>query len=149
MPPALRQRTLEKVEDALKEVAKSKDGKTVSIRLDPPNLGSVKIDVSIRDGGLHARVRADTPQVTAMLREHGHELQQTLRKLGIDVAEVTVSIPSSESDSRAETGGFDRGGSERRETSQGSPGHESDTLGDETTPAILEVVQGLLDHWVA
>lgn len=85
-------RTLEKVEEALKEVAKSKDGKTLSFRLDPPQLGQVKIDVSFRDGVLHARLGADNALVNNLLREKSAQLQQVLRDLGIEVERISVAV---------------------------------------------------------
>ena len=92
MSQAAGQRTMEKVESALKEAAKSRDGKTISLRLDPPELGSVKIDVSLRDGNLHARIVAETPAVNQYLRDKSHELQSMLRKIGLAVDSVSVSI---------------------------------------------------------
>ncbi len=83
---------LERVESTLKEAARSRDGKTISLRLDPPELGSVKVDVSIRDGSLHARVTAENSQVAGVIREKAHELQSMLRKLGLTVEKVSVSV---------------------------------------------------------
>ena len=86
---------MSRVENALKEIARSKDGKTISIKLNPEELGNVKIDVSIRDGKLHARLTAENPLVNQSLREKATELQQILRNLGIEVDEVSVSVGSS------------------------------------------------------
>ncbi len=85
-------KAMDRVETALKEAAKSRDGKTISLRLDPPELGSVKIDVTLKDGTLHARLSADSQTVNNLLREYSHDLQLALRKLGIAVDRVTVSI---------------------------------------------------------
>jgi len=90
------QRTLERVQSVLKEVAKSKDGKTISMRLDPPSLGSLKVDVTYRDRSLHARVVAESPQVTLLLREKAHELHSVLRQAGIHADQVSVSIGGEE-----------------------------------------------------
>ena len=88
------QRTLEKVQNALKEVSRSHDGKSISLRLDPPSLGNVKIDITYREGVLHARVVAESPAVNSMLREKSAELQSLLRKVGIDADRVSVSVGS-------------------------------------------------------
>lgn len=90
-------RLLERVESTLKEAAKSRDGKTISLRLDPPELGAVKVDVSIRDGSLHARVSAENSQVASVIREKAYELQSMLRKLGLAVEKVTVSVQDQKS----------------------------------------------------
>ncbi|MCO6429489.1 MAG: flagellar hook-length control protein FliK [Deltaproteobacteria bacterium] len=92
LPPQLASRTFERVEAVLKEAAKSRDGKTISLRLDPPNLGTVKADVTIKDGVLHARLSADSSNVSNMLRERAHELQGALRRLGLNVERVTVAV---------------------------------------------------------
>lgn len=89
-------RTMEKVENALKEVSRSKDGKTISVRLEPSNLGEVKVDVSLRDGNLHARLSADTAQVASMLKEKTHEIVSMLRKLGLHVDKVSVAVGAHE-----------------------------------------------------
>ena len=83
---------LERVEDALKEVSRSKDGKSISLRLDPPSLGSVKVDVSVRDGSLYARIVAEIPQAAQLLRERTPELIAMLRQAGVDVNEINVSV---------------------------------------------------------
>jgi flagellar hook-length control protein FliK len=85
---------LERVEATLKEAARSRDGKTISLRLDPAQLGRVKVDVSLREGALHARITPENRQVLASLREHAHELQGALRKLGLNVDSVTVTVTS-------------------------------------------------------
>lgn len=92
LPKSLASRTLQRVEEALKEVSKSKDGNTISVRLDPPSLGSVKVDVSLKEGSLHARFIAESPAVTHLLRERTGELQGILRKLGFESNEVKISV---------------------------------------------------------
>lgn len=141
-------RTLEKVQEALREVAKAKDGRTISVRLDPPNLGSVKIDVSLREGGLHARIVAESPAVTQLLRERSHDLQSVLRRIGLEHDQVSVSVGNeqrdahgSEFDKRAET--------QRRE--QGGTGRPESKLEKAETalPSWTQRAEEVLDHWVA
>ncbi len=94
LPPSHARRMLERVESTLKEAARSRDGKTISLRLDPANLGKVKVDVSLREGALHARLTPENKQVLTALREHAPELQSALRKLGLNVDSVTVTVSS-------------------------------------------------------
>jgi flagellar hook-length control protein FliK len=61
-------------------------------RLEPVDLGRVKVDVSLRDGNLHARIAPENQQVMQALREHSHELQGALRKLGLNVDTVSVAV---------------------------------------------------------
>lgn len=94
LSPPLARRMLERVESTLKEAARSRDGKTLSLRLDPANLGRVKVDVSLREGSLHARITPENKQVLVALRENAPELQAALRKLGLNVDSVTVTVTS-------------------------------------------------------
>jgi len=148
LPKQLTDRTMEKIENALKEVNKSKDGKTISIRLDPPSLGSVRVDVSIKDGNLHARLSADSSQVTTLLRDKSHEVQQMLRKLGLEVDQVTVSVGGENSSYSGESNAqsnFDFAKAHKELFSSGteaSIGVESNTA----TPKASVVAD---DHWVA
>jgi Flagellar hook-length control protein FliK len=88
-------KTLRKVEQALKD-AVWKNGKLVELRLDPPELGTIKLRVQIKDGGLHTTLRAESQEVTNLLRDKAYELQGLLRGLGLDFEKVTVSVYSDE-----------------------------------------------------
>lgn len=89
-------RMMERVESTLKEAARSRNGKTLSLHLEPVDLGKVKVDVSLREGTLHARITPENQQVVQALREHSHELQSALRRLGLEVDSVTVSVTAEE-----------------------------------------------------
>jgi flagellar hook-length control protein FliK len=97
-------RMLERVEATLKEAARGRDGKTISLHLEPVDLGKVKVDVSLREGTLHARISPDNQQVAQALRDHAHELQGALRKLGLEVDSVTVSVTVDEFGGEMNTG---------------------------------------------
>lgn len=135
-------RTMEKVESALKEAAKSRDGKTISLRLDPPELGSVKVDVTIRDSHLHARVVAESPSVGQMLREKAQELQSSLRKLGLHVDSITVSVGSDQSAGQQNQSSFEGG-------KQQSTNFGGELFKGFAGPAGAEVSRQVDDHWVA
>lgn len=143
LPPALSNRTLEKVENVLKEAAKSRDGKTISLRLDPPDLGSVKVDVSLRDGQLHARVVAESPSVTQLLRDKAQELQLSLRKLGLHVDTITVSVGQEQMTS----GQNNHSSSESQRPSQFFGNVSAVKSNAVSTP--VESQPQVLDHWVA
>jgi flagellar hook-length control protein FliK len=153
LPKGIAHRTMERVESALKEAAKSRDGKTLSFRLDPPQLGQVKVDVSLKDGALHARMVPENAQVASLLREKASELQSTLRRLGLNVETVTVSV-GNESDSISYNGGESSlDGKTFQQERNKMPGQEAQvvetTFGNELAlqgPATKTVVD---DHWVA
>lgn len=142
-------RAYQRVESALQEAAKSKDGKTISLRLDPPNLGTVKVDVSMREGGLHARINVESQAVNSMLRDNAHELQAALRKLGLNVDRVTVSVTHS---AQEEGAGFSNSFSES--SGQGrnhTPRNEVLHPGSQQLAGIPAAIQheNVVDHWVA
>jgi flagellar hook-length control protein FliK len=153
LPKGIAHRTMERVESALKEAAKSRDGKTLSFRLDPPQLGQVKVDVSLKDGALHARMVPENAQVATLLREKASELQSTLRRLGLNVETVTVSV-GNESGSISYSGGESSlDGKTFQQERNKMPGQEAQvvetTFGNELAlqgPATKTVVD---DHWVA
>lgn len=146
LPRAAVIRTMEKVEAALKEAAKSKDVNTISLRLDPVELGNVRVDVSIKDGALKAKLAPESQQVAHLLREKAHDLQYVLRKLGLDVDTVSVAVTS---DSFV---GFETGDGERSwQGGQGSQGNMPGSSFADGMPLGARSIeeQNVLDHWVA
>lgn len=87
-------RTMERIEQALKEVERSKDGKSISIRLDPPNLGHVRTDITLNDGVLYARFVPESREIGQVLRERASELQSILKRAGFDADRVQISVSS-------------------------------------------------------
>jgi flagellar hook-length control protein FliK len=150
-------RMLERVQSTLTEAAKARDGKTISLRLDPANLGRVKVDVSLKEGTLHARIIPENQQVMTALREHAHELQGALRKLGLDVDSVTVTVRSDGFQEEATSGQNSFDGSTFQQDRNNMP-HEGfqvveNTVGNELAQWKEAVApeQGVevVDHWVA
>lgn len=153
-------RMLERVESTLKEAARSRDGKTISLKLEPVDLGRVQVDISLRDGVLHARISPESQQVRTALREHAHELQGALRKLGLDVESVAVSVTAEDfSQQMAGGNGGAYNGSGFQDERQNMPTsgaqvHEN-TIGNELAEGSSGAIEGTKssalseDHWVA
>ena len=151
---------LERVEATLKEAARSRDGRTISLHLEPVNLGKVKVDVSLREGVLHARIAPENQQVMTALREHAHELQSSLRKLGLDVESVSVSVTSDSFEGEMNTGQQMSDGRSFQDERNKMPREQTQlaetTVGNELaqhTSAGAETQRSAtrneLDHWVA
>ena len=144
-------RLFEKVEEALKEVARSKDGKTISVIMEPQALGTVKVDVSLREGVLHARLVADSPQVAQLLRERAAELQSLLRGMGLQADHITVSVGGEGSMSSFD--GMLNSSSQQQQQRQQSAFRA--LYGDEgsgvrgAAPLAAETTGTVADHWVA
>lgn len=144
MPRSLIPQTMEKVEAVLKEAIRAKDGKTLTVRLDPPNLGQIKADVTIKEGSLHARITAETQAVSNLLREHSHDLHTALRKLGLQVERITIAVQSADNFSHTHLGAHEERfqQAENRHAAAGSAQVIMEEL-----PLNHEIKQ--LDHWVA
>ena len=123
-----------------------KDGNSIQVRLDPPSLGTVRIDLSLRDGALYARLVAESPQVNQLLREKSQDLQRTLRMLGLSVDQVNVSIGSgSEQFSGSTFSQQSDQSSNEQDVSNGNFLFGEVESGVTETPQVAEP----LDHWVA
>ncbi len=150
-------RMLERVESSLKEAARARDGKTISLRLDPANLGRVKVDVSLRDGGLHARITPENQQVMTALRDNAHELQGALRKLGLNVDTVSVTVSGEATPDEAPSGGQMENGSSFRQEGHNMPEERAQApdfrIGNELAEwrraGAPEETKAVDDHWVA
>jgi len=150
-------RMLERVESSLKEAARARDGKTISLRLDPLNLGRVKVDVSLRDGGLHARITAENQQVMTALRDHAHELHGTLRKLGLNVDTVSVTVSGETTSEEPAHGGQMENGSSFQHEGHNLPQQSvqvpefriGNELAEWRRAGAPEEIKAVDDHWVA
>lgn len=145
LPKTYATRTMHKVEEIIKELSKAKDGKTISVRLDPPSLGSLKVDVSLKEGSLMAKITAESSQVGQFLKDKAVELQQLLRKSGINVDEVNVWLGSqgefSDTEKRKE---FDEFNQEFFQNTNEEFGEVDVASIDSSSTKKVE-----LDHWVA
>jgi flagellar hook-length control protein FliK len=151
LPPAVTSRAFERVEQTLKEVARSKDGKSISLLLNPSELGQVKVDVTLREGTILARLAAENPQVAQLLRERAQDLQVMLRKLGLDVDNISVAVQGdgqSFGQLNENLGGknWQGSGENGRTLSGGSLG--SSVISHGGSEAV-QSSSSTLDHWVA
>lgn len=74
----------------------------IELRLDPPELGRVRISLSGLDNALTAVVTADRSDVESLMRRHGDILQKALSEAGFDGA--TLSFGSEKKGDRAKGG---------------------------------------------
>jgi len=95
IPERLISKMMERLEQVAKEVERSKDGRSISFRLDPPQLGKVRVDMVMKDGSIHTRLTAESALVAQFLRERGDELQALIRKVLPHLDQATVSFGGS------------------------------------------------------
>jgi hypothetical protein len=73
-----------------------REGGLVRLRLAPAELGTVQVEMQVRQNRVRARVVAETEAATAALREHLPDLRARLESLGMQVERLDVETESSE-----------------------------------------------------
>jgi hypothetical protein len=72
--------------------AAAKDGGEVRLRLSPPELGALVLDVRVQDGALVARLEAETTSVRTVLVENLPALRDRLAEQGIRIERFDVDL---------------------------------------------------------
>jgi len=106
--------------------ASGRSGKfEVTMRLDPPELGQLRLQIQMRQQGLSLRVNAQTHAVAKMIQSRLTELRDALALHGIrvDRSEVTVR-PAASTQTDTQTS-QDNGPSHHGDFNQPSPQHQS------------------------
>jgi len=71
--------------------AAERDG-TIRVRLSPPELGSLRLQVSIRDGAMTAQLETETPEARRILLENLPELRDRLAGQDVKVERFDVNV---------------------------------------------------------
>ncbi len=90
MPPIDRARFVQRVEGAMK-AAQQHDGK-IQVRLSPPELGSIKIELAVQNGVLSAKLEAETPAARNLLLDSLPALRERLAQQDIRVDKFDVDV---------------------------------------------------------
>jgi flagellar hook-length control protein FliK len=83
-------RLMQRVARAL-ESARDRGGE-VRIRLNPPELGLLKVELQVQDGRLHARLEAETPAAQVVLLENVGSLRERLAEQGLRLERFDVDL---------------------------------------------------------
>jgi flagellar hook-length control protein FliK len=152
--PQLESKVMERVEKILNAASQTQEGTTLSFRLDPPDLGSVTVDISYARGELFARITAESNEVGAFLRERSAELQTALRKSGISADTIIVSVRGEENTSNSQGFSMNQNRSQdSRHQQLGSQPQLSSAFYSEVQVSSQGLrtarVQNSLDSWIA
>jgi len=79
------------VRDVAQAIVATGTGGSVELRLDPPELGSVSIDIAMEDGGVRATVSAERPETLDLMRRHAEALQRELLAAGFGRADLAFA----------------------------------------------------------
>ncbi|MCC6952951.1 MAG: flagellar hook-length control protein FliK [Deltaproteobacteria bacterium] len=83
---------IEQIQKAFESALQSKDGNTLTIKIDPVELGAMTVKVTKRAEQIFARVTAESPEVQEVLRSNVQEVVQALAAAGFKLHNVHVTI---------------------------------------------------------
>jgi flagellar hook-length control protein FliK len=87
---ASRARLVQRVAKAFE--AASDNGGTIRLRLSPPELGSLKIEIRMEQGQMHARLETDSEQTRSVLLDNLPALRDRLQQQDITVTRFDVDL---------------------------------------------------------
>lgn len=108
--------------------ANGERGGTLRIRLSPPELGSMTLEVKVQGGAVHARVEADTPAARSLLLENLPLLRERLAEQGMRIDQFNVDL------SDRHTGGTPDGMQQNDQQQQDRPQAEHRANDSEESP---------------
>ncbi|MGE0757324.1 MAG: flagellar hook-length control protein FliK, partial [Pirellulaceae bacterium] len=122
-------RMLDRVARAFR-AAESRQG-VVKLRLHPPELGTLRIELRVEQGTLTARLEAESSTAQSLLLEHAQQLRDRLAEQGVRVDRFDVDLLNQRSSH--DTGSFDQ-----RPSSDGSAARSAPRSPSSNAPAATE-----------
>ncbi|MEM1061379.1 MAG: flagellar hook-length control protein FliK [Planctomycetota bacterium] len=106
------QAVVDRVTEAFDQASAS--ARPVRVRLTPPELGAVRVEVIPREQGVTVRLTAETSAATKVLGDQARTLNESLTRQGISVESIEVNRADNQSEARNESRG-DRQQGDRRD----------------------------------
>ena len=98
----------------------------IVVRMRPPELGEVRLNLRSEDGVLRAHLHAQSQQVHDVLERHAPQLRQALAEQGLNLDDLLVSSDGAGSqDTQSEWQAAEDGSSQKRGTPQAHAGEEN------------------------
>ncbi len=94
---------------------------TASIRLDPQHMGTLRVDVVVKDGAVTATFKPTTPEAQRLLQHDQRALEHALGSRGLRVDKIEI-LPAEEGSSSRHAA------SDGSQTGQAKEGHDARTL---------------------
>jgi flagellar hook-length control protein FliK len=146
------EQVIDQIRQALPSGMKTGEG-SMTLKLNPPMLGRVDVDIRMQDGRIMASFKTDQPVTRDILQQNMHLLKDALSEQGIKAAQFVVTTDSfnshDHSEAQAAWVGYEqgKGGSSRQgdERGTGSPNKEHDEYGHTYGPLNGYTVNGGLD----
>jgi flagellar hook-length control protein FliK len=115
------------------EVASQRDG-AIRLRLSPPELGSVRVEITIRDGVMRAQLEAETPAARQTLLENVAALREKLAEQDIRLERFDVDLKDQSRDSMAQQQRDHAFGEPGRSGRDGRPMHKNQAFTEPVEP---------------
>ena len=124
---AQRMRLVQRVSRAFQ--AMGNESGTVRLRLSPPELGSLRLEISVRQGVMHARMEVETQAARHALLDNLPALRERLAQQDIRVEQFDIDL------SKDSTGGMPRQPSDQPQSDNQSGRRSSQPSGPQAVPA--------------
>ncbi len=104
----------------------------IRIMMTPPRLGSLRVDLSVRDRVLTGNLRVESAEAKQLVQSHMDDLREALLKQGLQVGEFQVTVDQGYQKPQAGNDGSNRHGRSR------SSGSREDGIGSGGIPELAE-----------
>ncbi|MEX0819224.1 MAG: flagellar hook-length control protein FliK, partial [Pirellulaceae bacterium] len=111
-------------------------GGTLRLRLSPPELGSLTLEVKVQGGAVSARVEADTPTARSLLLDNLPMLRERLAEQGLRVDQFDVDLADRHSDGTAD--GLPQNDQQQRERPRSNTTSQEND--DTPVPSVMETL---------
>ena len=123
----------------------------MQLRLEPPQLGRLRLWVTVEDGRVTARIVTETKEAHSLLKDHVSELRTALGENGLRVQEVKLTLAGGSDSFVADSGAF---GQERQGLPQQSSRQAGSPDGDafsssQDRPSSQNQRRPAPEHWGA
>jgi len=78
------------------ELIENKEKKSIEIKLNPPELGKMKVQVDYTEKKLYVRIEVENETAKQLLSQNLEQLKQTINQSGVQLKDVFVSLTSGE-----------------------------------------------------
>lgn len=110
--PVDRARFVQRVEGALRR-AQDRDGR-LHVRLSPPELGSLRVEITLQNGVLTAKLEAETTAARNLIMENLPALRERLAQQDVRIEKFDVDVRRDGAEAGSEGGGHSGGAQDRR-----------------------------------
>lgn len=100
------------------------EGRAVTLRLDPPELGALRVQVTVRDRSVVAVLEAERPETRQLLGDNLAQLRDALQQQGFGIDRIEVSLADGRFDDQRSAGNGGLGGQQSGSREGGEAGSQ-------------------------